>query len=162
MVDGKFTAKERAYLASLPAVESVSASHIRYSDRFRVEVMCRYNAGESPSAIFREAGLDPKLIGYKRVERCIARWKQQERDERRKGKGSVNHYLQDIEDDLSIAELQGATREEETNPTEADESQNMVAKLAQAQLTISKCDMLIAKQALRIDELERVLRKFIQ
>lgn len=88
MIDGKFTAKERAYLSSLPAVKSVSASHIRYSDRFRVEVMCRYNAGESPSAIFREAGLDPKLIGYKRVERCIARWKQQERDERRKGKGA--------------------------------------------------------------------------
>ena len=47
MVDGKFTAKERAYLASLPAVESVSASHIRYADSFRIEVMCRYNAGES-------------------------------------------------------------------------------------------------------------------
>lgn len=78
MIDGKFTAKERAYLASLPAVKSVSPSHIRYTDRFKVEVMCRYNAGESPSAIFREAGLDPKLIGYKRVERCIARWKQQE------------------------------------------------------------------------------------
>ena len=168
MIDGKFTAKERAYLSSLPAVKSVSASHIRYSDRFRVEVMCRYNAGESPSAIFREAGLDPKLIGYKRVERCIARWKQQERDERRKGKGSASHYLQDVElrdveDDLSIAELQGATHEEETNdPTEADESQNMAAKLAQAQLTINKCDLLIAKQTLRIDELERVLRKFIQ
>lgn len=163
MIDGKFTAKERAYLSSLSAVKSVSASHIRYSDRFRVEVMCRYNAGESPSAIFREAGLDPKLIGYKRVERCIARWKQQERDERRKGKRAMNHYLQDVEDDLLIAELQGATREEETNdPTEVDESQNMVAKLAQAQLTINKCDMLIAKQALRIDELERVLRKFIQ
>lgn len=78
MVDGKFTAKERAYLASLPAVESVSASHIRYADSFRIEVMCRYNAGESPAAIFREAGLDPKLIGYKRIERCIARWKKQE------------------------------------------------------------------------------------
>lgn len=143
MIDGKFTAKERAYLSSLPAVKSVSASHIRYSDRFRVEVMCRYNAGESPSAIFREAGLDPKLIGYKRVERCIARWKQQERDERRKRKG--------------------ATHEGETNDlTEADESQDMAAKLAQAQLTINKCDLLIAKQALRIDELERVLRKFIQ
>lgn len=85
-----------------------------------------------------------------------------------KEKGSASHYLQDVElrdveDDLSIAELQGATHEEETNdPTEADESQNMAAKLAQAQLTINKCDLLIAKQALRIDELERVLRKFIQ
>lgn len=75
MIDGKFTAKERAYLASLPAVKSVSPSHIRYTDRFKVEVMCRYNAGESPSAIFREAGLDPKLIGYKRIERSVARWK---------------------------------------------------------------------------------------
>ena len=163
MVDGKFAAKERAYLASLPAVESVSASRIRYADSFRIEDMCRYNAGESPAAIFREAGLDPKLIGDKRVERCIARWKQQERDERRKGKGAMNHYLQDVEDDLSIAELQGAMHEGETNDlTEADESQNMAAKLAQAQLTINKCDLLIAKQALRIDELERVLRKFIQ
>ena len=86
MVDGKFTAKERAYLASLPAVESVSASHIRYADSFRIEVMCRYNAGESPAAIFREAGLDPKLIGYKRIERCIARWKKQEERDRRNSK----------------------------------------------------------------------------
>ena len=88
---------------------------------------------------------------------------QEERDGRRKGKGSANHYLQDVEDDLSIAELQGAAHEEETDGlTSADESQDMAAKLAQAQLTINKCDLLIAKQALRIDELERVLRKFIQ
>lgn len=45
---------------------------------------------------------------------------------------------------------------------ESRASQDMLSKLAQAQLTINKCDMLIAKQALRIDELERVLRKFIQ
>lgn len=167
MIDGKFTAKERAYLSSLPAVKSVSASHIRYSDRFRVEVMCRYNAGESPSAIFREAGLDPKLIGYKRVERCIARWKQQERDERRKGKGSeplsAGCRTAGCRRRFVDRRTARATHEEETNdPTEADESQNMAAKLAQAQLTINKCDLLIAKQALRIDELERVLRKFIQ
>lgn len=164
MIDGKFTAKERAYLASLPAVKSVSPSHIRYTDRFKVEVMCRYNAGESPSAIFREAGLDPKLIGYKRVERCIARWKQQQkRDERRKEKGVANHYLQDVEDDLPVAELQDAAREKGVDsPTATGESQDMAARLARAQLTINKCDLLIAKQALRIDELERVLRKFIQ
>ena len=164
MIDGKFTAKERAYLASLPAVKSVSPSHIRYTDRFKVEVMCRYNAGESPSAIFREAGLDPKLIGYKRVERCIARWKQQQkRDERRKEKGVANHYLQDVEDDLPVAELQDAAREKGVDgPTATGESQDMAARPAPAPLTINKCDLLIAKQALRIDELERVLRKFIQ
>lgn len=196
MIDGKFTAKERAYLASLPAVKSVSPSHIRYTDRFKVEVMCRYNAGESPSAIFREAGLDPKLIGYKRVERCIARWKQQEERNKRRNE-YTNHYMQDCDDELEAIELRGddvdqsvvdlygagaagtsgsdvATRNVGASGSnvvqsqgsdklqESRASQDMLSKLAQAQLTINKCDMLIAKQALRIDELERVLRKFIQ
>lgn len=196
MIDGKFTAKERAYLASLPAVKSVSPSHIRYTDRFKVEVMCRYNAGESPSAIFREAGLDPKLIGYKRVERCIARWKQQEEWNKRRNE-HTNHYMQDCDDELEAIELRGddvdqsvvdlygagaagtsgsdvATRNVGASGSnvvqsqgsdklqESRASQDMLSKLAQAQLTINKCDMLIAKQALRIDELERVLRKFIQ
>lgn len=196
MIDGKFTAKERAYLASLPAVKSVSPSHIRYTDRFKVEVMCRYNAGESPSAIFREAGLDPKLIGYKRVERCIARWKQQEERSKRRNE-HTNHYMQDCDDELEAIELRGddvdqsvvdlygagaagtsgsdvATRNVGASGSngvqsqgsdklqESRASQDMLSKLAQAQLTINKCDMLIAKQALRIDELERVLRKFIQ
>lgn len=196
MIDGKFTAKERAYLARLPAVKSVSPSHIRYTDRFKVEVMCRYNAGESPSAIFREAGLDPKLIGYKRVERCIARWKQQEERNKRRNE-HTNHYMQDCDDELEAIELRGddvdqsvvdlygagaagtsgsdvATRNVGASGSngvqsqgsdklqESRASQDMLSKLAQAQLTINKCDMLIAKQALRIDELERVLRKFIQ
>lgn len=192
MIDGKFTAKERAYLASLPAVKSVSPSHIRYTDRFKVEVMCRYNAGESPSAIFREAGLDPKLIGYKRVERCIARWKQQEERNKRRNE-HTNHYMQDCDDELEAIELRGddvdqsvvdlygagaagtsrretlARREANVVQSQGSDklqesraSQDMLSKLAQAQLTINKCDMLIAKQALRIDELERVLRKFIQ
>ena len=78
-------------------------------------------------------------------------------------KGVANHYLQDVEDDLPVAELQDAAREKGVDgPTATGESQDMAARLARAQLTINKCDLLIAKQALRIDELERVLRKFIQ
>ena len=103
MIDGKFTAKERSYLASLPAVKSVSASHIRYTDQFRVECMCRYRAGESPAAIFREAGLDPKLIGYKRVERCIARWKRRQDKEAKSGKRTGPYALD--ADDLNTAIL---------------------------------------------------------
>lgn len=152
MVDGKFTAKERACLASLPAVESVSASHIRYADSFRIEVMCRYNAGESPAAIFREAGLDPKLIGYKRIERCIARWKKQEERDRRNSK-RVDR------DDLRVIRHHDLMRDDAQSS--ATESQDALSKLAQAQLIINQCDELIAKQALRIDELERVLRKLV-
>lgn len=110
MIDGKFTAKERSYLASLPAVKSVSASHIRYTDQFRVECMCRYRAGESPAAIFREAGLDPKLIGYKRVERCIARWKRRQDKEAKSGKRTSPYALD--ADDLRILEHGNLTQSE--------------------------------------------------
>ena len=68
-----FTAKTRKYLGSLDAVESVTQYRICYSKEFRDDCMRRYAEGGSPAAIFREAGLDPKIIGYKRVERCIAR-----------------------------------------------------------------------------------------
>ena len=75
---GLFTLKEAAYLRSLPAVKEVSATRITYSDRFKVECVRRYLKGESARKIFRDAGLDPSLIGAKRIERCIARWKQDE------------------------------------------------------------------------------------
>ncbi|OZG65646.1 HTH domain-containing protein [Bifidobacterium eulemuris] len=70
-----FSSRTRKALESLDAVVSVSAARITYSEDFRKECMRRYAQGESPAAIFREAGLDPKIIGYKRIERCIARWR---------------------------------------------------------------------------------------
>lgn len=35
----------------------------------------RADAGESPTYLFREAGLGPELIGEKRIERCMDRWR---------------------------------------------------------------------------------------
>ncbi|WP_318793190.1 hypothetical protein, partial [Bifidobacterium longum] len=49
-------------------------------DSFKREAVTRYRRGESPVRIFREAGLDPRLIGNKRIERCIARWKREPPD----------------------------------------------------------------------------------
>ena len=68
-----FTPQEQAYLASLPAVSSVSENTITYAPQFRASCMDRYYAGESPMEIFRSEGLDPALIGAKRIERCVAR-----------------------------------------------------------------------------------------
>lgn len=70
-----FDRQTQRYLRTLPAVDAVTATRIYYMDEFRREVMRRYDAGGSPTAIFRENGLDPKIIGYKRIERAIARWK---------------------------------------------------------------------------------------
>lgn len=82
MKQGKFTTKERAYLMSLPAVESVTFERIFYAEKFKAECMRRYHAGESPTKIFNDAGLYSSLIGYKRIERCIARWRADERSGR--------------------------------------------------------------------------------
>ncbi len=72
---GLFTLKEAAYLRSLPAVKEVSATRITYSDKFKVECVRRYLKGDSARRIFRDAGLEPSIIGTKRIERCVARWK---------------------------------------------------------------------------------------
>ncbi|MBW3088553.1 hypothetical protein KIH77_07410 [Bifidobacterium sp. 82T24] len=65
------------YLRSLRAVKKVSSNRIRYTEEFKNRCMERYFHGESPAVIFREAGLDSSIIGYKRIERCIARWKKE-------------------------------------------------------------------------------------
>ncbi|NMN02087.1 hypothetical protein [Bifidobacterium panos] len=71
-----FTSGQRAYLSSLAAVDMVDASsRIHYADWFRIECMRRYREGEKPVDLFRQAGLDPKLVGHKRIERAFARWK---------------------------------------------------------------------------------------
>lgn len=76
MTDARhFTTKQRRYLESLPAVTRVTDARISYADWFRDDCMRRYEAGASPTQMFREAGLDPRLIGNKRIERCFARWK---------------------------------------------------------------------------------------
>lgn len=66
---------ELQMLRDLPAVANVSKDRITYSNAFKQVCVIRYLAGESPTKIFREAGLPPELIGYKRIERSVARWK---------------------------------------------------------------------------------------
>ncbi len=66
---------ELQMLRDLPAVANVSKDRITYSNAFKQVCVIRYLVGESPTKIFREAGLPPELIGYKRIERSVARWK---------------------------------------------------------------------------------------
>ena len=48
---------------------------ITYSKEFQVRCMAQYLCGNGPTSIFASAGLDPKIMGGKRIERAIARWK---------------------------------------------------------------------------------------
>lgn len=67
--------EELQMLRDLPAVANVSKDRITYSNAFKQVCVIRYLAGESPTKIFREAGLPPELIGHKRIERSVTRWK---------------------------------------------------------------------------------------
>lgn len=72
---GAFNDEEIQLLRGLPAVANVTRSRITYSDTFKQMCTIRYLSGESPTKIFREAGLPPDLVGRRRIERCVARWK---------------------------------------------------------------------------------------
>ncbi|OSH02064.1 hypothetical protein LMG11579_0110 [Bifidobacterium adolescentis] len=72
---GAFNDEEIQLLRGLPAVANVTRDRITYSDTFKQVCTIRYLAGESPTKIFREAGLPPDLVGYRRIERSVARWK---------------------------------------------------------------------------------------
>lgn len=57
-------------ISKLPAVKKVTeAGRIYYSEEFQEHFLEEYSAHGKPTRIFREAGLTPELIGYKRIER---------------------------------------------------------------------------------------------
>lgn len=70
-----FTQAEVYYLNTLPAVERASMDRTTYSREFQVRCMAQYLRGNGPTSIFASAGLNPKIVGSKRIERAIARWK---------------------------------------------------------------------------------------
>lgn len=145
MEDMRFSAREIRYLESLPAVlHVVGRDRIIYRDGFKRDCIRRYAAGESPAEIFRNAGLDSSLIGGKRIERCIARWKRTIR---------FDADQIDGETDYTIPPEQRWRRGRQPMPTTA----------AQRSLSLEPDDgedvwrLIIAQQARRIDRLEHEL-----
>lgn len=70
-----FTPEQIAYLGSLPAVVGVGPNRIRYAMGFRRACLKRYMNGANPTDLFRKAGLDPAIVGFKRIERSFVRWR---------------------------------------------------------------------------------------
>ena len=117
----KLPAKVRAYLLSLDAVKSVTASRITYSESFKAECCRLYALGVPPSRIFRSAGLDPKIIGYKRIERAVSRWREAEEEGRtfkRQSSASTDEKRARIVED--IRELERRLRLKEGELAEFD------------------------------------------
>ena len=78
MTNVEFTLEEVCYLESLPAIAHVTSKRITYAHEFQVYCMYWYMRGLRPYQIFSSVGMPLELIGAKRIERCIARWKMME------------------------------------------------------------------------------------
>ena len=158
---GAFSDEEIQLLRGLPAVSNVTRDRITYSDTFRQVCTIRYLAGESPTKIFREAGLPPELVGYKRIERSVARWK-----EAAIKSVSGNDHLDDSEIIAQLVERYKRTLVTKRNLDNMasrvpDSSVPVMSEGAVgAHVSISALDgdtagIIIKQQARRIDELER-------
>ena len=70
-----FTSEETAILRTSPAVIRTTSRRITYASWFRRYAVVMSRRGERPSDIFRGVGLDPGILGTKRIERCMSRWR---------------------------------------------------------------------------------------
>ncbi len=77
-----FDEEERRVLTALDAVDSCSAKRIVWNRAFIELAKGELAMGTSPTVIFRRAGVGPEVIGHKRIERCVARWRGQMEKER--------------------------------------------------------------------------------
>ena len=165
---GTFSPEEIKYLKSLSAVAEATAKRITYTDDFKRYCVVHYNEGASPVRMFREAGLDPALIGYKRIERCLARWRESQDEILNSGNAKAG-----VENKLGgggkVAESARAARAwrdsaESSLPagtgSESDfhvspERRAIIFPVSRKEQNNDLRDLLISQQVRRIDELER-------
>ena len=148
---GAFSDEEIQLLRGLPAVSNVTRDRITYSDTFRQVCTIRYLAGESPTKIFREAGLPPELVGYKRIERSVARWKEAAI---KSVNGSDTMTDGEIIAQLAARYKRALATRRSLEPA-ATAASNDVHPLSLGLFDGDTAGIIIRQQARRIDELER-------
>lgn len=73
---GNLNEEEIRTLRKNPYVVDVNERGVSYSKDFKFLFIKEYMQGKKPTAIFRDAGFDVKVLGSKRIERACARWKE--------------------------------------------------------------------------------------
>ena len=172
---GAFSPEEIKYLKSLPAVAEATSKRITYTDDFKRYCVTRYNEGASPVRLFREAGLDSALIGYKRIERCLARWREAQDEilgaeapepaEKNSRGGGITFEVLSIGNRWNVRyfeewrEAEGAAITAKAG-SESDfhvspERRAIIFPISRKEQNNDLRDLLIVQQIRRIDELER-------
>ena len=158
---GTFSPEEIKYLKSLSAVAEATAKRITYTDDFKRYCVVHYNEGASPVRMFREAGLDPALIGYKRIERCLARWRESQDEILNSGnaKAGAPHIPESARAarawrDSAESSLPAGTGSESDFHV-SPERRAIIFPVSRKEQNNDLRDLLISQQVRRIDELER-------
>lgn len=142
---GTFSPEEIKYLKSLSAVAEATAKRITYTDDFKRYCVVHYNEGASPVRMFRETGLDPALIGYKRIERCLARWRESQDEILNSGNAKAGVA------ESSLPAGTGSESDFHVSP----ERRAIIFPVSRKEQNNDLRDLLISQQVRRIDELER-------
>jgi transposase len=75
-------AQKRALLEN-PNVEEITEKHIHYSSSFKIKAVESYLNGQSPEAIFKEAGFDISFFEENYCLYALKRWKKKYEEEGR-------------------------------------------------------------------------------
>ena len=134
-----FNDHQRRQIEENPNVASVSDRSIQYTADFKLKAVQENLAGKGPVQIFQEAGFDLEMIGIKKAQSSLGRWKatyktqgEQGFLEERRGKGST-----------------GRPRAEKLAADKKLEKAEARIRLLEAELTLLK----------KLDEMERQAKK---
>lgn len=70
-----FNKEQIEELSKNPYVQKVSEKAITYTEEFRMEFFLMYQQGNSPSSILISMGINPKILGRRRISSIVSRVK---------------------------------------------------------------------------------------
>ena len=135
----RFTIEQQELLKMNPNIEKVSEKSITYKDTFKLIAIDEYMKGKQPSEIFKQAGINPEIIGKENPKRCLSRWRKS--------------YFKEGDTGL-IGEKRG--RSSSGHPTSGDLSLEDRLRAAEAKIAYLEMENEFLK---KLDELERRLSK---
>lgn len=114
MGKNKFSEEQQKQLRSNPFIEKVSETSITYTKEFKERFYKEYHLGKGPSAILRDMGIDPTLLGKRRKDSLVRRVNVYEERvdgyQDMRGKNSGRHSIKELSDTDRIKRLEHQIR----------------------------------------------------
>lgn len=79
MGNNYFTDEQINILKNNPYIQKVTYKSIKYSQQFKEKFWCLYSQGETPASILSSFGIDPHILGKRRISNIVQRIKMEAR-----------------------------------------------------------------------------------